>query len=118
MKKSILLIVAGLFLVSASDSYALDRCESSFRRGLLEMKELFQRMSPACQKEVNIGESNEGRIKAVCNSQELDLALAMKTVKNGRLRPLCVDDSCGRLKDRGVCVEGKPFTYYLGQFGI
>lgn len=118
MKKTALFAL--LMLAPVANSYALDKCESDFRRGLSEMKVYFNRLSPACQAQVNIGEANEAKIKATCSKSELEDALSMKGIKGSVLRPLCLSAECkdGRLKSTGVCVEGKPFTYYLSKFGM
>lgn len=105
-------------VLSATPSFALDRCEAEFRRGLQEMKEIFLRMTPACQKEVDLGDANEDKIKNVCSMSELSLALEMQSIEQSRLKPLCLDDSCTRLRARGVCVEGKPFSFYLKKFEL
>jgi hypothetical protein len=120
MKKTIALF-ALLMVGPVANSFALDRCESDFRRGLSEMKSLFNRLSPACQAQVNLGEGNQRRIQEACTgSGEIDTALQMKSIKLGTLRPLCVSAECkgGRLAARGVCVEGKPFKYYLSKFDM
>lgn len=102
----------------APKSYALDRCESAFRRGLIEMNELFKRMSDGCREEVNLGDDNREAIKRACSSSEIQLALSMQSIENSRLTPLCQDDSCTRLRERGVCVKGQPFTFYLEKFDL
>lgn len=116
MKKAILFL--SVMLLPTVNAFALDRCEASFRRGLSEMKSYFDRLGPACKREVNLGEANESRIRAVCNADERGNALAMKNVKLSTLKPLCQDSECDRLRERGVCVDGKPFSYYLGKFGM
>lgn len=113
-----LFAVAVVSLFASTSSFALDRCESGFQRGLIDMKALFTRMSPACQKEVNLGDTNEDQILAKCSSTEISMALEMQSIENSRMKPLCMDDTCTRLQARGVCVEGKPFSFYLGKFNL
>ncbi|HEY8279130.1 MAG TPA: hypothetical protein VIH99_05880 [Bdellovibrionota bacterium] len=110
--------VAVLTFASLTNAFALDRCEYDFRRGLSEMNSHFKRMSPACQRQVNLGEANEQRIRATCTNEELQDALAMKNIAYSRLQPPCKNSSCNSLRSRGVCVKGKPFKYYLSKFGM
>lgn len=118
MKKLGLFAVVLAYATLSVNAFALDKCESDFRRGLSEMKQLFGRLSPACQKQVNIGDTNQDKIQATCKGQEIDVALSMKGIKMSQLRPLCLDAACGSLKARGVCVEGKTFSYYLSKFNM
>lgn len=118
MKNLGFLAVVLAYATLSVNAFAMDKCESDFRRGLTEMKQLFGRLSPACQEQVNLGDRNQDRIQAVCKGQEIDVALTMKGIKMSQLKPLCQDAACGSLKARGVCVDGKPFKYYLSKFGM
>lgn len=118
MKKGMALALGILFLASASNAFAFDRCQSQFRVGLLQMKSVFSRLSPACQREVNIGDSNTDRIVQICNGSEVQLALQMQSIKDSSLKPLCLESECASLRAMGVCVPNKPFSYYLGKFGL
>jgi len=110
--------VAVVSLLVSAPSFALDRCESGFQRGLIDMKALFSRLSPACQKEVNLGSANKEQILAKCSSPEISIALEMQSIEGSRMKPLCLEDGCERLRTRGVCVEGKPFSFYLAKFNL
>ena len=116
MKKS--LFAAALLLAFVRPAFALDRCESDFRRGIAEMKQLFLRLTPACQKEVDLGDSNEDKILKACSGSEISIALEMQGIENSRLTPLCQDAACDRLRASGVCVKDKPFTWYLKKLGM
>lgn len=120
MSKYILIAtVAFVTAMPVTESFALSRCEADFKRGLREMRHHFKRLSRRCGKEVNIGERNKSRIQQVCAGNEIDHALSMKSIKNSQLTPLCHRSDCKRqLRRRGVCVKGKPFTWYMRKFGM
>lgn len=110
-------MIFALGLVSSS-AFAADHCEADFRRGISDMKALFVRMTPACQKEVDKGDGNVGGVLGACSGSEIDMAQQMQSIENDRLTPLCQAAECKSIRALGVCVEDQPFSYYLKKLGM
>lgn len=88
-------------------------CSAQFSSGLAAIRSKSKTLRPACWSQMQKKPRNDELIKKVCGDQ-VPTAMEIGSIEY-TLRGLCHGECRSELSPRGLCIDGRPLSYYLGR---